>query len=145
SLRRSASRPDGQRSNSSRVLYVSAQQRSVCLKRGFHLWTSAQVRQHPLRSNPARYSTNLIAQHNCSPVEVFSLEPIEFDSETIAGETPPSTKLSSAAFGVRPLLDLLESGISIVDPFACFVDLSRIHWDRAPNLLGSRDHLPFLP
>src|SRR5207248_9938731 len=99
-----------------RVLYVSAQQRSVCLKRGFHLWTSAQVRQHSLRSNPARYSTNLLAQHKYSPSNVSFFAFVGFDSKTLANKVRWSRWAISLRFGVRPLLDLLESGISMADP-----------------------------
>src|SRR5438105_5197614 len=44
----------------------------------------------------------------------------------------------SRAFGVRSLLDLVGTRISVADPIACIVDLSRIHWNRAGNLFPSR-------
>src|SRR5262249_35080414 len=45
---------------------------------------------------------------------------------------------ASPPFGVRSLLNLLESGISVADPVARLVDLSRIHWNRARNFFPSR-------
>ena len=44
----------------------------------------------------------------------------------------PSMRLS-----VRALFDLLETGVSVADPIACFVDLLWIYRDRSRNLLPS--------
>src|SRR5207249_8509452 len=44
----------------------------------------------------------------------------------------------SRILGVRSLLDLVETGISVADPIACIVDLLRIHWNRAGNFFPSR-------
>src|SRR6476660_3328988 len=48
-----------------------------------------------------------------------------------------SRKATSPSFGVRSLLDLLETGISVADPIARFVDLLWIYRDRSRNLLPS--------
>src|SRR5436190_5344002 len=44
----------------------------------------------------------------------------------------------SRIFGVRSLLNLVETRISVADPIACIVDLLRIHWYRARNFFPSR-------
>src|SRR4029077_18337875 len=49
-----------------------------------------------------------------------------------------SRKTNSPRFGVGSLLDLFETGISVADPVACFVDLSRIHRNGARNFFASR-------
>src|SRR5439155_17989827 len=48
-----------------------------------------------------------------------------------------SHKVKSPPFGVRSLLNLLETRISVADPIACFVDLLWIYRDRSRNLLPS--------
>src|SRR5438034_11028537 len=44
----------------------------------------------------------------------------------------------SRIFGVRSLLNLVETRISVADPIACIVDLLRIHWNRPRNFFPSR-------
>src|SRR5436309_14519562 len=45
---------------------------------------------------------------------------------------------ASPRFGVRALLNLVETRISIADPIAGIVDLSRVYWNRPRNFFSSR-------
>jgi hypothetical protein len=44
----------------------------------------------------------------------------------------------SPRFCIRSLLDLLKTRIGVLNPIVCFVNFSRIDWDRARNRLGAR-------
>ena len=41
-------------------------------------------------------------------------------------------------FGLRSLLDLLQTGISVADPIPRLIDLRWINWNRARNFFASR-------
>ena len=62
-------------------------------------------------------------------------------SPTRCGSLTSRAQSASPRFCVRSLLDLLKTRIGILNPIACFVDFSRIDWDRARNRLGSRHQL----
>src|SRR5262249_56711929 len=51
---------------------------------------------------------------------------------------------TSPRFGVGSLLDLFDTRFGALNPITRFVDLSRIHGDRAWNRFGARDQLPFI-
>src|SRR5206468_12867048 len=47
-------------------------------------------------------------------------------------------------FGLRALLDLFQTGISVADPISRLIDLRWIHWNRARNFFASRHELAFI-
>src|SRR5205807_6379157 len=63
-------------------------------------------------------------------------EILRFAQNDIVGQV--IGKASSPRFGIRSLLDLLETRIGVTDPIACFGDLLWIHRDGARDFFTSR-------
>jgi hypothetical protein len=51
--------------------------------------------------------------------------------ENVAAPFREAAAVASLGFGIGSLLDLLQAWLGAANPISCFVDLSRIHWNRA--------------